>query len=70
VWATKNPHFNKQIGVNMETTLRDYIATHAMQAILNWSINFEGDMMFDEVAEDAYLLADSMLKARESNKQE
>lgn len=54
----------------MEITLRDYFATHAMQAIFNWSINLEGDLMFDEVAEDAYLLADSMLKARESNKQE
>lgn len=51
-------------------TLRDYFATHAMQAIFNWSTNLEGDLMFDEVAEDSYLLADSMLKARESNKQE
>lgn len=45
-------------------TLRDYFAAKAMQSIFNWSIHFEGDLMFAEVAKDAYLLADAMLKAR------
>jgi hypothetical protein len=50
VWATKNPHFNKPIGVNMKQsafpisgsqyrhtegmTLRDYFAAKAMQEFI------------------------------------
>jgi hypothetical protein len=80
VWATKNPHFNKPIGVNMEITLRDYFAARAMPVAIktlmhdytrddedwSWESYIDNDML----AELSYEMADAMLKARESNKQE
>jgi len=80
VWATKNPHFNKPIGVNMEITLRDYFAARAMPVAIRtlmhdytrddedwfWESYIDNDML----AELSYEMADAMLKARESNKQE
>jgi hypothetical protein len=80
VWATKNPHFNKPIGVNMEITLRDYFAARAMPVAIKtlmhdytrddedwfWESYIDNDML----AELSYEMADAMLKARESNKQE
>lgn len=56
-------------------TLRDYIAVHAMQSILqNYDpvITFEDDGFQDEesmsklIAKDSYIMADAMLKHRDS----
>lgn len=47
-------------------TLRDYFAANAMQALTLRLASKEGLIVFDDaVAESAYLMADSMLKARE-----
>ena len=43
-------------------TLRDYFAAKAMQAIVSNSA--EVNPSFDAIAEDAYMQADAMLKAR------
>ena len=40
--------------------LRDYFATHAMQALI------DNDGLFSEIPTQAYELADAMLKAREA----
>jgi hypothetical protein len=80
VWATKNPHFNKPTGVNMEITLRDYFAARAMPVALktlmhdytrddkHWS--WEEYIDNGLLAELSYRMADAMLKARESTKEE
>jgi hypothetical protein len=41
-------------------TLRDYFATHAMQALI------DNDGLFSVIPTQAYALADAMLKAREA----
>jgi hypothetical protein len=46
-------------------TLRDYFATHAMQGLLAGLLAYGHDIMWDEIAKDAYRQADAMLKARE-----
>jgi len=59
-------------------SLRDYIAIHAMQSILqNYDpvTSFEGDdveeteVMPNLIAKDAYIMADAMLKARVEGEQ-
>lgn len=45
-------------------TLRDYFAAKAMQGMFA-SGNVPRDLTNDELAEEAYLFADAMLKARE-----
>ena len=56
-------------------TLRDYFAAKAMQSIYSSNCEWEPTgipadeetiKLFDEVATDAYLMADAMLKARET----
>ena len=47
---------------NQGMELRDYLATHAMQALI------DNDGLFSEIPTQAYALADAMLAARESNK--
>jgi len=42
----------------MSMSLRDYFATHAMQALI------DNDGLFSEIPTQAYALADAMLKAR------
>ena len=67
--------FDKQIGVNMEITLRDYFAGKALPLAIqiekentekcigtNWVWSPDEDYCF--IAEIAYKLADEMLKAR------
>jgi hypothetical protein len=44
-------------------TLRDYFAAKAMQTMLGWD---NDHTIWDSYAEDAYMMADAMLKARES----
>lgn len=51
-------------GVYPGMTLRDWIATHAMQAAATNPTGAEG-FTFDERAEWAYQQADAMLKARQ-----
>ena len=43
-------------------TLRDYFAAKAMQTMLGWDNDHTN---WDSYAEDAYMMADAMLKARE-----
>ena len=52
---------SKHGGYANSMTLRDYFAAKAMQGMLAASENYAND----ELAEFAYLVADSMLKARE-----
>lgn len=55
-------HLNAHQGM----TLRDYFANSAMQGILSSSHAIPTQQIyFDNIAEDAYRLADAMLKQRE-----
>lgn len=56
-WHNELKHYN---GMG----LRDYFAAHAMQGLFA-SGHYEGKVNTTEVAEDAYKMADAMLKARE-----
>jgi hypothetical protein len=47
-------------------TLRDYFAAKAMQGMLAGLLAYGHDIMWDQVAKDAYKQADAMLKARET----
>jgi len=47
-------------------TLRDYMAAKAMQGMLSGLLAYGHDIMWDQVAKDAYRQADAMLKAREA----
>ena len=47
-------------------TLRDYMAAKAMQGMLAGLLAYGHDIMWDQVAKDAYKQADAMLKAREA----
>jgi hypothetical protein len=50
-------YFTSKHAVSMH--LRDYFATHAMQALI------DNDGLFSGIPTQAYALADAMLKARE-----
>ena len=50
-------YFTGKHAISME--LRDYFATHAMQALI------DNDGLFSEIPSQAYALADAMLKAKE-----
>ena len=45
-------------------TLRDYFAAKAMQGITS-TLSGTAPVLYDNIADDAYALADAMLKARE-----
>ena len=47
-------------------SLRDYMAAKAMQGMLAGLLAYGHDIMWDQVAKDAYKQADAMLKAREA----
>jgi hypothetical protein len=47
--------------VSLGMTLRDYFAAAALQGM-----NLDGEFSYETYAADAYLMADAMLKARES----
>jgi hypothetical protein len=76
VWATKTTHFDKQIGVNMKITLRDYFAARAMPVALKTLMHdytrddedwfWEGYIDNDMLADLSYEMADAMLVARKS----
>lgn len=50
-------------------SLRDYFAAQGLPAILTYMLSdaYDGASRYEDVAHDAYLLADAMLKARESS---
>jgi len=54
-------------GVKYQTgmTLRDYFAAKAMQGMLAGLLAYGHDIVWNQIAEDAYKQADAMLKARE-----
>ena len=47
-------------------TLRDYFAAKAMQGMLAGLLAYGHDILWNQIAEDAYKQADAMLKAREA----
>ncbi len=47
---------------NYGISMRDYFAARAMQTMLGWDNDHTN---WDSYAEDAYMMADAMLKARE-----
>jgi hypothetical protein len=60
------PAFPQRTDLKLSYTgmaLRDYFAAKAMQAMLGWD---NDHTIWDSYAEDAYMMADAMLKARES----
>lgn len=65
-FPTTQYYDEKPIGCNEGMTLRDYFATHAMQAILATSapIGEQGDFA-ERVCTAAYIMADQMLQQRE-----
>jgi hypothetical protein len=59
--AFPNPHRTDVTGMS----LRDYFAAKAMQGLLS-DPDWRQDMDFEDTAHAAHLMADAMLKARES----
>jgi hypothetical protein len=60
------PAFPQRTDLKLSYTgmaLRDYFAAKAMQAMLGWD---NDHTIWDSYAEDAYMMADAMLKAREA----
>jgi len=51
-------------GYSEGMTLRDYFAAKAMQGMLAGLLAYGHDIMWNEIAKDAYREADAMLKAR------
>ena len=62
VWELNGKNIPEMTGFGM--TIRDYFAAKAMQGLLAARERYEN---FREIASDAYLLADAMLKAREAS---
>ena len=52
--------FHKKFGTDRGMTLRDYFAAHAI------SVSLQACVGFESAAEEAYMMADAMLKAREA----
>jgi len=55
-----------QSGHHTGMTLRDYMAAKAMQGMLAGLLAYGHDILWNQIAEDAYKQADAMLKAREA----
>jgi hypothetical protein len=58
--AFPNPHLRDGSGM----TLRDYFAAKAMQGMLAGLLAYGRDIVWNQIAEDAYKQADAMLKQR------
>ena len=58
--------WNEELSEYNGMTLRDYFAAQAMQGILAGLLAYGHDIVWDQIAEDAYKQADAMLKAREA----
>jgi hypothetical protein len=59
LWHNELNHYNGM-------ALRDYMAAKAMQGMLAGLLAYGHDIMWNEIAKDAYREADAMLKAREA----
>ena len=59
------PAFPTERNLTQGMTLRDYFAAKAMQGMLAGLLAYGHDIMWNEIAKDAYREADAMLKARE-----
>lgn len=53
----------KDINVQ-DATLRDYFAAEALTGLMREAINASRGVAFREISEDAYKMADAMLKER------
>jgi hypothetical protein len=62
--AFPTPRYERGDMYSLGMTLRDYFAAKAIQGIIGTEA--EGGMLYDRVAEVAYMYADAMLKAREA----
>ena len=51
--------------INMGITMRDYFAAKAMQGFLDEVGSQSNQEWFDQIAKNAYRMADAMMKARE-----
>ena len=60
--AFPTPRYERGDMYSLGMTLRDYFAAKAIQGIIGTEA--EGGMLYDRVAEVAYMYADAMLKAR------
>jgi hypothetical protein len=58
--------WNEELSEYNGMTLRDYFAAKAMQGMLAGLLAYGHDIMWDQVAKDAYKQADAMMKAREA----
>jgi hypothetical protein len=56
----------KIIGGSNGMTLRDYFAAKAMQEFLDEVGSQSDQVWFDQIAKNAYRMADTMMKAREA----
>ena len=64
--AFPNVHDPKTGSMSHGMSLRDYFAAKALQAITPILYNDgDPDTILDDIARDAYLLADAMMKARD-----
>lgn len=58
-------HGTQTLGLHITgMTLRDYFAAKAMQGITS-TLSGTAPVLYDAIADDAYKIADAMLKARE-----
>ena len=58
-------HGTQTLGLHITgMTLRDYFAAKAMQGITS-TLSGTAPVLYDAIADDAYEIADAMLKARE-----
>ena len=59
-------HGTQTLGLHITgMTLRDYFAAKAMQGITS-TLSGTAPVLYDAIADDAYEIADAMLKAREA----
>ena len=59
-------HGTQTLGLHITgMTLRDYFAAKAMQGITS-TLSGTAPVLYDAIADDAYKIADAMLKAREA----
>ena len=62
--AFPTPRYERGDMYSLGMTLRDYFAAKAMQGLIGTGT--ERGMIYDRVAEVAYMYADAMLKARDA----
>ena len=63
---TGGPAFPTHLNLTQGMTLRDYFAAKAMQEFLDEVGSQSDQAWFDQIAKNAYRMADTMLKARQA----